>query len=389
MNMDPQFLCQRLLAVRERCDDVTSLFQYELCSYPAALFESSSLPLQPNKAVPVLADYLWKTMKEEQRNPSGDVQYVLDGGALLHRVPWPQGSTYESVSHLYVRYVTQKYGAAAIVFDGYNDDPTTKDATHLRRTGDYVGMTVHFASGMIIKSKKDAFLNNKANKQRFIHYLSDNLERAGCTVDHTKDDADVLIVLTALASARRKEPVLIGDDTDLLVLLLHHAEMDAHEAFLKSEPKKSAQQNKICCITQSKQLLGPDACDHILFIHAILGCDVTSRLFGLGKGLAVKRIKSDFQFCQQAKVFNQIGQAKEDIIVAGERTLVSLYGGAKEEGLDVLRYWGFCDKIYEGTSHVEPRSLPPTSAAAMYNSLRVYYHVMYWKGKGDSMKPGE
>ena len=104
-------------------------------------------------------------MKEEQRNPSGDVQSFFDGGALLHRVPWPRGSTYESVSHLYVRYVTQKYGAAAIVFDGYSDDPTTKDATHLQRTGDCVGVTVHFASGMMIKSEKDEFLNNKANKQ--------------------------------------------------------------------------------------------------------------------------------------------------------------------------------------------------------------------------------
>ena len=236
MNIDPQLLFQRLLTIRERCDDVTSLFQYEL-SYPAALSESSSLPLQPNKAV--LTDYLWKSMKEEQRNPSGDVQYVLDGGALLHRVPWPRGSTYESVSHLYARYVTQKYGAAAIVFDGYNDDPTTKDAIHLRRTGDCVGMTVQFASGMMITSQKDEFLNNKANKQRCIHYISDNLERAGCSVDHAKDDADVLIVLTAVASARHKETVLIGDDTDLLLLLLHHAEMDAHDVFLKSESKKS------------------------------------------------------------------------------------------------------------------------------------------------------
>ena len=113
-----------------------------------------------------------------------------------------------------------------------------------------------------------------------------------------------------------QETVLIGDDKDLLVLQLHHAVMDSHGVFLKSEPKKSTQQNKIWCITQSKQLRGPDVSDHILFIHAILGCDVSSRLFGLGKGLAVKRIESDFQFRQQAKVFNQIGQAQEDIIVA-------------------------------------------------------------------------
>ena len=100
--------------------------------------------------------------------------------------------------------MTQKYRAAAIVFDGYYDDPTTKEGTRMRRTEHCVGVTVHFASGMMIKSKKDEFLNNKANKQRFIHYLSDNLERAGCSVDHSKDDADVLIVLTALASARHK-----------------------------------------------------------------------------------------------------------------------------------------------------------------------------------------
>ena len=55
VNIDPQLRFQRLPTVRECCDDVTSLFQYELCTYPAALFESHSLPLQPNRAI--LADY--------------------------------------------------------------------------------------------------------------------------------------------------------------------------------------------------------------------------------------------------------------------------------------------------------------------------------------------
>ena len=218
VNIDPHLLFQRQLTVRERCvmSHHTSLFQYELCTYPAALFESSSLSLQLNKAV--LADYLWKSMKEEQRNPSGDVQYVLDGGALLHRVPWPRGSTYESVSHLYVMYVTQKYGGAAIVFDGYNDDPTTKDATHLRRTGYCVGVTAHFASGMMIKSKKDEFLNNKAK----------------CRRSNRADSCRVCQAQRYSTDWRRHR--LAGPS------ILHHAEMDAREVFLKSEPKKSTQQ---------------------------------------------------------------------------------------------------------------------------------------------------
>ena len=53
---------------------MTPQFKYELCPYPATLFESLSLPLQPNKAV--LADYVWKSMKEEQRNPSRDVDTI-------------------------------------------------------------------------------------------------------------------------------------------------------------------------------------------------------------------------------------------------------------------------------------------------------------------------
>ena len=44
------------------------------------------------------------------------------------------------MSHLYVRYVTQKYRAAAIVFDEYNDDPSSSSSllacviTHVQST---------------------------------------------------------------------------------------------------------------------------------------------------------------------------------------------------------------------------------------------------------------
>ncbi len=156
------------------------------------------------------------------------------------------------MSHLHVRYVTKKYWAAVIVFNGYNGDPTTKDATHLRRTGDCVEVTVHFARGMMIKSKRDEFMKSKANKQHFIHYLSGNLDRAGCIIyHHANDDADVLIFHTGFASARHNDSVLIGNYTVLLVLLLHQAEIDAHRIFLKSEHRQSSQHNVIRFIEQS------------------------------------------------------------------------------------------------------------------------------------------
>ena len=73
--------------------------------------------------------------------------------------------------------------------------------------------------------------------------------------------------------------------------------------------------------------------------------------------------------------------------MAVEIALVSLYGGAKEKGLDILRYRRLWDKISKGTSHREPSTLPPTSAAAMLHSLQVDYHIIDWKGNRANMTP--
>ena len=61
---------------------------------------------------------------------SSDVHYVLDGGALLQRVPWSKGETFEAVCERYVEYVSRRYGKATIVFDGYESGPGIKDETH-------------------------------------------------------------------------------------------------------------------------------------------------------------------------------------------------------------------------------------------------------------------
>lgn len=104
--------------------------------------------------------------------------------------------------------------------------------------------------------------------------------------------------------------------------------------------------------------------------------------------MAVKKAKSDTTFLEQAKVFNQEEEVrKEDIIAAGERALVCLYGGAEEDSLDHVRYRHFCEKVFKGSSFVEPQTLPPTSAAAKYHSLCVYYQVMEWKDTGVFMRP--
>ncbi len=152
----------------------------------------------------------------------GDIRYVLDRGALLHRVIWGQSATYRDVAMKYVSYVTNKYGAPVIVFDGYEEEYNIKDMTHERRYGDKISTIVTFTDDMVITIKKDLFLRNKQNKQKFIYMLGRYLSMAGCQVYHSKGDADLDIVQKTIECASSSDTALVGDDTDLLVLLCHH-----------------------------------------------------------------------------------------------------------------------------------------------------------------------
>ncbi|CAH3177831.1 unnamed protein product [Porites lobata] len=75
----------------------------------------------------------------------------------------------------------------------------------------------------------------------------------------------------------------------------------------------------------------------------------------------------------------------DDIVVAGENALVSLYGGKPGEKLNGMRYQRYCEKLATNSSQIQPQNLPPTSAAARHHSLRVYLQVKRWKGENEGM----
>ena len=69
-----------------------------------------------------------------------------------------------------------------------------------------------------------------------------------------------------------------------------------------------------------------------------------------------------------------------DVIDAGEAALVCLYSGKEGDNPDGLRYAKFCDKVATNKVHIRPQTLPPTSVAARYHSMRVYLQVQQWLG---------
>ena len=178
--------------------------------------------------------------------------------------------------------------------------------------------------------------------------------------------------------ANEQSTVLVGDDTDLLVLLLHHSIITSKDLFFAPEPKKNAKR-RVWDIKNSKSSIGPFVCQHILFLHALSGCDTTSRLFGIGKAAVLKKFKTNATLQQAAKVLDSFSATPEVIESAGETALVVMYNGKKKQSLNELRLSRYCEKVAKSLNRVEAKSLPPTKAAAKYQSYRVYLQICQWK----------
>ena len=120
----------------------------------------------------------------------------------------------------------------------------------------------------------------------------------------------------------------------------------------------------------------------MLWVHSYVICysllmlllDATSShtCFGIGKGVAPRKLSSDANFTITAKVFSN-DASLDDIVLAGEMALCCLYGSSSSEGLDAVRYRHVTEKVTRRTTNVHLHSLPPTAAAAIYHSACVYF----------------
>ena len=103
VQIDTQLFFQRLITVAQTIEGLEAAFKYELCSYQPALFDSSLLLREACK--PAFADAIWDLLEPDSL--AEGAHDVLDGGALIQRIPWSRGSTYKSISQQYTNYITK------------------------------------------------------------------------------------------------------------------------------------------------------------------------------------------------------------------------------------------------------------------------------------------
>ena len=132
-----------------------------------------------------------------------------------------------------------------------------------------------------------AFLANSANKSQLLKLLAYIFTDSGHQCPQAPADGDCLVVQSAMESCADEVSVIVADDTDILVLAMHHFREEYMELYIYSETSaRSKNSFKYISIRELWRQVGPVVCSHILFIHAWTGCDTTSAIHGYGKTFA-------------------------------------------------------------------------------------------------------
>ena len=185
-----------IIAEREHVSLEKSL-EYDLCSFPASLFDKTGLMRDSCKSN--LADTIWKISSTSNATFPKNKIFVLDGGALIQKRTWQKGETFKDICQKYVDHIIQNFGQSTrVVFNGYLTEPTTKDTAHLKRSKGMKGISVQFSLNSKLSMTKEKFLLSKENKQKFNNCLVSYLETYDISAVKADDDADTLVVTTAL-----------------------------------------------------------------------------------------------------------------------------------------------------------------------------------------------
>ena len=205
-----------------------------------------------------------------------DINYVLDGGSLLHRVCWEKDCSCQGIANAYAKFISSYYDPVIIVFYAYMLGPSTKDNAHLRRNAKGESEQINFTSEMKLHVTKSSFLANVHNKSKMIQLIGLNLKNAGCIVVYAEEDADVDIAILACKESLSKNITIVGEDSDLLVLQLYSSAIfdSTFKLMFRSGICKCKYENDHN-ILHYHDLLGKEACVQLLFTYAFSGCDTT------------------------------------------------------------------------------------------------------------------
>jgi len=129
--------------------------------------------------------------------------------------------------------------------------------------------------------------------------ITEHLQQNGCHLIQAEGDVHVVKAAVTMCISCS---ITIGEDTDLLILLLYYYNINSRDLYFRSDKGKTTVYN----IRGLKQLLGEDVCTDLLFAHASTGSDTTSRIFGVGKNQCFRKSSKVILSCVPVPRFSLI-----------------------------------------------------------------------------------
>ncbi|KAJ8896437.1 hypothetical protein PR048_001781 [Dryococelus australis] len=186
---------------------------------------------------------------------------------------------------------------------------------------------------------ESTFLSNKMNKQWIIDLIGMHLTQQGCQVVHSNDYADLDIMMTCLNSAEMETTTLIGEGTDLIILLLYWMQTSTFNIYVRS--------TTLYDTAAIRKNFDDISAKVLLFIHAFTGRDTTVQIFSTGKQKALRNINKSEELKEKALLFCTSGSASDS--------------------LNDCSRWLFLEQVMVSKNFVEPEKPPPTQSAAKYH----------------------
>ena len=160
--------------------------------------------------------------------------------------------------------------------------------------------------------------------------------------------------------------MVIGEDTDILALLLHYCEVDSNSLLFQTSSKRWD--------IHHLSSMTPDIKDSILLNMHFLGCDTVSpRVFGMGKGKIMDTPRLRELCISLAPVFYSSTSSKEEIEEAGMKMMLALYK-SKMPTLNKLRYKVFREKV-DGAHAIKPVSCLTTFSQSVSSNSDMTGHL--------------
>ena len=112
---------------------------------------------------------------------------------------------------------------------------------------------------------------------------------------------------------------------------------------------------KLIDISILKKTLPHDLSSSLLFIHAMSGCDSTSRPYGIGKVSTMDKYQS---IQRSARIFMMPNRMHKEIEKAGNEPLAIIYGCKPGMDLNFERASRFSEKVVSSSCCLPPQPLP-------------------------------